>query len=278
MNELESRRQSLWPLVTPGLSPQPWWASTWQITQTPEKERHLQHGVKTALPEREETWAHLGSGVQIQQGVPASVLSLLGSLRQRKGEVPLVKPWEGRGGVNGCGAVGRRVSWGGGRRRDTYCSWGSGRTASGPVTPCPGSGRGGAPAPAPGLAPGLAPSPGPSPGPGPGPGPGHLQMQTCGADRVLCTPLHTRTLHLLSPGSRGPYRGAVAPTPGPGPAGVAWTHFRGLAQAGLALVRLMPSQGARSCFRLSGCPGSCGLSLQESHPPTLQGLANPGPS
>ena len=103
VDEPESRRQSLRPLVTPGLSPQPWWASRCQITQPPEKERHLQHGVKTALPEREETWAHLRSGIQIQQGVPASVISFLGSLRQRKGEIPLVKPWEWRGRVNGCG-------------------------------------------------------------------------------------------------------------------------------------------------------------------------------
>lgn len=172
--------------------------------------------------------------------------------------------------------------WGGGGcRRDTYCSWGSGRTASGPVTPCPGSGRGGAPAPAPGLAPGLAPSPGPSPGPGPG----HLRMQTCGADRVLCTPLHTRTLCLLSPGSWGPYRGAVVPDTR------AWTcccgldplpglraGWPGLGQADALSEGLMPSQGARSRFRLSRCPGSCGLRLQEGHLPTLHGLANPSPA
>ena len=210
VNEMESRRQSLWPLVTPGLSPQPWWASTWQINSD-SRERKAPPTRSEDGPPR--TRGNLGAP-QIWRPNPAGSPC-----------VCALSPWlsppeEGRGPAGETLGRERRRErmrrsrpegeWGRGRRRDTYCSWGSGRTASGPVTPCPGSGRGGAPAPAPGLAPGLAPSPGPSPGPGPG----HLQMQTCGADRVLCTPLHTRTLHLLSLGSRGPYRGAVAPDTG----------------------------------------------------------------
>ena len=58
--------------------------------------------------------------------------------------------------------VSLRGEGGGEVRGHTYCSWGSARMASGPATPCPGFGHGGAPAPVPGLAPVLAPSPGPS--------------------------------------------------------------------------------------------------------------------
>ena len=135
--------------------------------------------------------------------------------------------------------VSLRGEGGGEVRGHTYCSWGSARMASGPATPCPGFGHGGAPAPVPGLAPVLAPSPGPSPGLGPG----HLRTQTCGADCVLCTPLHTRTLRLLSPGSWVPIKGQMPRTPGPGTASGAWAHFCGLAQAGLALVGPPPSRG-----------------------------------
>ena len=74
-----------------------------------------------------------------------------------------------------------------------------------------------------------------------------VELTVCSAhpstpERYTCSPL----------GAGDHTEGQLPPTPGPGPAAVAWTHFRGLAQAGLASVRPMLSRGGADA--LSGGP------------------------
>lgn len=132
-------------------------------------------------------------------------------LHQRKGKIPLMKPWKTTGVMREQGTVNLARAMGSSRRR-TYCSWGSGCTASGPGTPgpclCPSG------APARGLAPSLGPSPGPSPG--------HLRKQTfqelttCPDTSALTSRAHTPLEGMLGDGSRTGVPSATR-HPGPGP-------------------------------------------------------------